>query len=411
MASKNQVYIDVVIDDKGTTKRIAVDAKKLGMELDKAGSATEKTTKGTDKLSKSNKDLDRNMRGAAKMSAHGTKEFSKMQQGMGGLVGAYATLAAQVFAVSAAFQFLQTASDYRNLIAGQEALGAVRRVYDILDTQPEIKNPENPIPLSKIEGNIRFENVSFDYQEGVEVLKQVSFDILPGQTIALVGPSGAGKSTLIQLLHRFFDPNSGSVQIEGIDIRELDRSSFLSQIALVPQETLLFGGTVRENILYGKLDATFAELVDAAKSAHAHEFISKLKNGYDTPVGEKGVKLSGGERQRIAIARALLKNPKILVLDEATSALDNQSEYLIQEALDRLMVNRTTLVIAHRLSTVHNADKIIVLDQGRVVEMGNHKELMVNENLYYHLYTLKMIETQTSPARETFGDTGMALSS
>ena len=293
----------------------------------------------------------------------------------------------------------------------QEALGAVRRVYDILDTQPEIKNPENPIPLSKIEGNIRFENVSFDYQEGVEVLKQVSFDILPGQTIALVGPSGAGKSTLIQLLHRFFDPNSGSVQIEGIDIRELDRSSFLSQIALVPQETLLFGGTVRENILYGKLDATFAELVDAAKSAHAHEFISKLKNGYDTPVGEKGVKLSGGERQRIAIARALLKNPKILVLDEATSALDNQSEYLIQEALDRLMVNRTTLVIAHRLSTVHNADKIIVLDQGRVVEIGNHKELMVNENLYYHLYTLKMIETQTSPARETFGDTGMALSS
>jgi subfamily B ATP-binding cassette protein MsbA len=274
----------------------------------------------------------------------------------------------------------------------QEALGAVRRVYEILDTEPLIQSPENPIALSKIEGRIEYENVSFGYREESPVLKDVSFEILPGETVALVGPTGAGKSTVIQLLHRFFDPDKGCVKFDGHDIRQLDLKNFLEQIALVPQETILFGGSVRENILYGKLDATEDELISASKSANAHEFIQQLEKGYDTLVGEKGVKLSGGERQRIAIARALLKDPKILVLDEATSALDNRSESLIQEALDRLMANRTTVIIAHRLTTVRNADKIIVLDKGCVTEVGAHDELMENQGLYYDLYTLKMIE-------------------
>ena len=279
----------------------------------------------------------------------------------------------------------------------QEALGAVRRVYEILDTEPLIKSPENPVALSRIEGRVEYEDVTFGYQQESPVLKNVSFEILPGETAALVGPTGAGKSTVIQLLHRFFDPDKGCVKLDGHDIRRLDLKNFLEQIALVPQETLLFGGSVRENILYGKLDATEEELMAASKSANAHEFIQQLDKGYDTLVGEKGIRLSGGERQRIAIARALLKNPKILVLDEATSALDNRSESLIQEAMDRLMANRTTIIIAHRLTTVRNADKIIVLDKGRVAESGKHDELMENQSLYYDLYTLKMIETPSSP--------------
>jgi subfamily B ATP-binding cassette protein MsbA len=275
----------------------------------------------------------------------------------------------------------------------QEALGAIRRVYEILDTEPLIKSPDNPIALANIEGRIEYENVSFGYREESPVLNKVSFEILPGETAALVGPTGAGKSTVIQLLHRFFDPQEGCVKLDGHDIRQLDLKNFLGQIALVPQETILFGGSIRENILYGKLDATEDELISASKSANAHEFIQQLEKGYDTLVGEKGVKLSGGERQRIAIARALLKDPKILVLDEATSALDNRSEALIQEALDRLMANRTVVVIAHRLTTVRNADKIIVLDKGCVTEVGRHEELMENQSLYHDLYTLKMIET------------------
>lgn len=279
----------------------------------------------------------------------------------------------------------------------QEALGAIRRVYEILDTEPLIKSPENPVALSRIEGKIEYENVSFGYREESPVLNNVSFEILPGETVALVGPSGAGKSTVIKLLFRFFDPDQGCVKLDGHDIRQLELKNFLKQIALVPQETLLFGGSVRENILYGKLDATEDELISASKSANAHEFIQRLEKGYDTLVGEKGVKLSGGERQRIAIARALLKNPKILVLDEATSALDNRSESLIQEAMDRLKTDRTTFIIAHRLSTVRNADKIIVLDKGCVAETGRHDELMENRSLYHELYTLKMIETPSSP--------------
>ncbi|MBI4382674.1 MAG: ABC transporter ATP-binding protein [Nitrospinae bacterium] len=283
----------------------------------------------------------------------------------------------------------------------QEALGAVRRVHEILDTQTEVQNPPNPVVLGRAQGAIRFSDVTFGYKKDSPVLKRVNFEIRPGEMVALVGPSGAGKSTAIQLLHRFFDPDSGSVLFDGHDLRALDLRSYLGQIALVPQETLLFGGSVRENILYGKLDATEEELAQAAKSAHAHEFIMELEQGYDTLVGEKGVKLSGGQRQRIAIARALLKDPRVLVLDEATSSLDNRSETLVQEALELLMANRTTLVIAHRLSTIQNADKIIVLDKGQVIEVGNHEELLRNEKLYYRLYTMKMLET-TEPPEEEF---------
>lgn len=272
----------------------------------------------------------------------------------------------------------------------QEASGAVRRVYEILDTAPAIKNPENPVFLENTEGRIEFNNVFFGYREGSEVLHDISFNVQPGQTVALAGPSGAGKSTVIKLLHRFFDAGKGSIRLDGHDIRSLDRKSFLSQIALVPQETLLFGGTVKENILYGKLDAAEEELHEAAKKANAHDFIMDLEKGYETVVGEKGAKLSGGERQRIAIARAILKNPKILVLDEATSSLDNQSEALIQDAIDTLMENRTTFIVAHRLSTIQKADQIIVLEKGRIVETGQHDDLINNKNLYYNLYKLKM---------------------
>ena len=273
----------------------------------------------------------------------------------------------------------------------QEARGAIQRVYEILDTEPIVQNPENPVSLENITGSIQFENVSFGYQD-TGVIHDVSFDVLPGQTVALVGPSGAGKSTIIKLLLRFFDPNSGTIRLDGHDIRTLDRKSFLSQIGLVPQETLLFGGTVRENILYGKLDATEAELEEAAQKANAHEFITNMEKGYDTIVGEKGTKLSGGERQRISIARAILKDPKILVLDEATSSLDNRSESLIQEALETLMAHRTTFIVAHRLSTIHKADQIIVLDKGCIVETGQHENLMNNEGLYHTLYTMKMLD-------------------
>ena len=274
----------------------------------------------------------------------------------------------------------------------QEARGAIQRVYEILDTQPIIQNPENPVPLENITGSIQFENVFFGYQDTPQVIHDASFDVLPGQTVALVGPSGAGKSTIIKLLFRFFDPNSGVIRLDGHDIRTLDRKSFLSQIALVPQETLLFGGTVRENILYGKLDATELELEEAAQKANAHEFITNMEKGYDTIVGEKGTKLSGGERQRIAIARAILKDPKILVLDEATSSLDNRSEFFIQEALETFMAHRTTFIVAHRLSTIHKADQIIVLDKGGIVETGQHEDLMNHKGLYHTLYTMKMLD-------------------
>ena len=218
----------------------------------------------------------------------------------------------------------------------------------------------------------------------------------PGQTVALVGPSGAGKTTLMQLLHRFYDPVSGEIRVDGIPLKSVQLASYWNQIGIVPQETILFGGTILENIEYAKPGATKEEIITAAKAANAHNFIMECPDEYETVVGEKGIRLSAGQRQRIAIARAILKDPHILILDEATSALDNESELLIQDALERLMKNRTSFIIAHRLSTIHNADHIIVLDKGQVVESGNHGQLMEKEGLYHKLYTLKSLQLTAS---------------
>jgi subfamily B ATP-binding cassette protein MsbA len=271
----------------------------------------------------------------------------------------------------------------------KEVQGATERVFEILDTRPQVAEIPGADSMPVIQGHVAFHNVSFQYDTGMPILKNVSFRIKPGQTVALVGPSGAGKTTLVNL-HRFYDPTEGRIEIDGKDIRKVQIESLYRQMSLVPQETILFGGTVRENILYGRLDATPDELISASRSANAHDFIMAFLKGYDTVVGEKGVNLSGGQRQRIAIARAILKDPKILILDEATSSLDNESEKLIQEALERLMKGRTTFVIAHRLTTIQNADLILVLDKGEIVEQGSHAELLHRKGLYHHLYTIKL---------------------
>jgi subfamily B ATP-binding cassette protein MsbA len=271
----------------------------------------------------------------------------------------------------------------------QEAIGATRRLFEILDTQPEVRDAPAAREVGQVQGRITFDHVSFAYEDGVEVVSDISFEIAPGEILALVGPSGAGKSTLFNLIPRFYDPTSGAVRLDGYDLRELQVASLRATIAIVPQDTMLFSGSVRENILYGDLNAGEAEMIAAAKAANAHDFIQALPRGYDTLVGERGVKLSGGQRQRVAIARAILKNPRILLLDEATSALDSESEGLVQEALGRLMQGRTTIIIAHRLSTVQVAHRIAVLDKGRLVELGTHDELMARRGLYYKLYTLQ----------------------
>ena len=272
----------------------------------------------------------------------------------------------------------------------KEAQGATQRVFEILDTKPEVADLPGAGEMPRIDGRVAFRQVSFQYTPEIVVLKDISFEVHPGEMVALVGPSGAGKSTLIHLLHRFYDPTDGRIEIDGVDVRTVQRASLYRQIGLVPQETILFGGSIKENIRYGKLTATDGEIIEAAKLANAHDFISVFPKGYDTIVGEKGINLSGGQRQRIAIARAILKNPRLLILDEATSSLDNESEAAIQEALDRLMEGRTTVVIAHRLTTIQKADRIFVMDKGRIVEEGTHAELLERRGLYHHLYTLKL---------------------
>jgi subfamily B ATP-binding cassette protein MsbA len=269
------------------------------------------------------------------------------------------------------------------------ATGAIRRTFELLDTETTIVEAANARPIASVQGGITFKNVSFGYEAAAHVLRNVSLDIQPGEIIALVGPSGAGKSTLFNLIPRFYDPDEGTVSIDGHDLRSVTKHSLRSQIGLVPQEAILFGGTVRENIRYGRLDATEEEVVAAAKAAYAHDFILSLPQGYDTPVGERGTKLSGGQRQRVAIARAILKDPRILLLDEATSSLDSESEQAVQAALDVLMRNRTTVIIAHRLSTIQSAHRVIVLDHGRVVEIGTHDELLAINGLYAKLYTMQ----------------------
>ena len=283
----------------------------------------------------------------------------------------------------------------------QEGVGASKRIFEILAMESEVRDLPEAKVLPYIEGKVELDDIHFYYRKDQEVIKGISFTVEPGQTIALVGPSGAGKSTLVQLLHRFYDPIKGEIRIDGTPIKTVQQSSYLQQIGIVPQETILFGGTILKNIEYAKPGVTEEEVIQAAKAANAHTFIMETPEGYETIVGEKGIRLSAGQRQRIAIARAILKNPRILILDEATSALDNESELLIQEALKRLMQGRTSFIIAHRLSTIHNAERIIVLDKGKLIESGNHAQLMEKKGIYHKLYTLKSLQMVEEAGEKT----------
>lgn len=277
----------------------------------------------------------------------------------------------------------------------QQALASAERVLEILNEEPEITDAPDAVVIDRAKGQIEFRNVSFQYIEDSPVLKNITFKVEPGETVALVGPTGVGKTTIANLLPRFYDPDSGEILVDGINIRNISLSSLRKQISFVSQDVFLFNGTIRENILYGRQDATDNEIIAAAKAANAHEFILELPEGYETRVGERGVKLSGGQRQRISIARAILKDAPILILDEATSSVDTQTERLIQEALTKLKKDRTTLVIAHRLSTIREADQIIVIEEGEIVEKGNHEELLQAEGLYSQL--CKAQSTERTP--------------
>jgi subfamily B ATP-binding cassette protein MsbA len=272
----------------------------------------------------------------------------------------------------------------------QKAMSAADRIFHLLDTRSSLIEKENAIDLPTVSRDIVFDRVSFEYNQGeTGVLRDIDLTVRVGEIVAIVGPSGSGKTSLVSLIPRFYDPTEGRVLIDGVDLRDVSFVSLRHQLGIVTQETVLFNDTVRNNIAYGHVEAPFDRIVEAAKMANAHDFIMAIQGGYDSMIGEKGEMLSGGERQRLAIARAILKNPAMLILDEATSALDTESERLVQDAIDRLMRGRTVFVIAHRLSTVKHADRIIVLDDGRIVQSGRHEELLAQEGLYKKLYEIQ----------------------
>ncbi len=290
---------------------------------------------------------------------------------------------------------VQSLANTFNLFANTQTSG--ERIYEIMDTEPDIESKIDAVALPSMQGRIEMENLTFGYDSSENALTDINLVIEPGQMIGLVGPSGSGKSTMVQLISRFYDVKSGVLKVDGTDVRDISLQDLRAHISMVPQDPYLFHGSIRENIAYGRPDARFEDVLDAARAANAHDFIMKLTNGYDTHVGERGTKLSGGQRQRIAIARAILDNPRILILDEATSAVDTESEFLIQQALENLMKGRTTVAIAHRLSTVKNADKLIVLEDGRIAEEGTHDELLEIEGGLYR----KLVEMQTQLGKET----------
>lgn len=291
---------------------------------------------------------------------------------------------------------LQRLTDMAAVIANAGA--AIDRIFDIFDISPDIEEAPDAAALpARIEGRVELRSVSFGYDPDVPILKGLNLDIKPGEVIAFVGPSGAGKSTLVNLVPRFYDVTGGQILVDGLDIAQVKVKSLRNNIGMVLQDNILFTGTIKENILYGRPGATDEEIVEAAVAANAHGFIEDLPDGYETEIGERGTKLSGGQKQRLAITRAFLRDPRILILDEATSALDSESEQLIQNALNRLMVGRTTLIIAHRLSTIMHADKIVAMKDGRIEEVGSHTDLLAKRGLYYHLYKAQFEHALSMP--------------
>ncbi len=294
---------------------------------------------------------------------------------------------------------LQRLTDMAAVIANAGA--AIDRIFDIFDIAPDIADSPDAVALpAKIEGRVELRNVTFGYDPEVPILKGLNLDIKPGEVIAFVGPSGAGKSTLVNLVPRFYDVTGGAIFVDGHNIADVKVKSLRNNIGMVLQDNILFTGTIKENILYGRPGATDEEIVEAAVAANAHHFIEALENGYETEIGERGTKLSGGQKQRLAITRAFLRDPRILILDEATSALDSESEKLIQNALNRLMIGRTTLIIAHRLSTIMHADKIVAMQDGRIIEIGSHTDLLAHRGLYYHLYKAQFEHALSMPMPE-----------
>lgn len=312
---------------------------------------------------------------------------------LNGELTAGALIAFLTYAVNLANPVKRLSRVYGNM---QKAMAAVDRVFEVIDLPEPLADKPEAKALPEVQGHVVVDHISFGYKPGQLALEDVTLEAKPGQMIAFVGPSGAGKSTIANLLPRFYEINSGSISIDGHDIRDVTIKSLREQIGIVPQETMLFSTTVRENIRYGRLDATDEEVEEAARAANADGFIRDLPQGYDTPIGERGLNLSGGQRQRMAIARAILKNPRILILDEATSALDTESEKVVQAALDKLMVGRTSFVIAHRLSTILNADQIYVIDNGKIKERGTHDELLAKDGLYSYLYNIQFNRKELS---------------